>query len=295
MNKDIYSFYNSICTSEKCKSINKNLESLYREWHKNVDEKFKDNIYEQKKNKKNNEKKEFIIENYSPPIYLFCSDAYLKCKNKIMIIAKEAHDSDKFGINGFNELYLKDSWGSVNYINKIINNKTKQSLFLKTRKLISNIRMDQMYEEDDLKNKLCSVLINNVNKTSPLGQSVNCKITKPLFNEFTFNNEKEKNNIFWHEINLLKPKKIILLIGNDYKYQIKAAFKNMNNDLDKVFTNNIISMSDGIKKLTKKIDERFIVNNHKFEILWTFHPNARFNSEQRKYYEQTLNDFTRDC
>lgn len=182
-------------------------------------------------------------EDYSKSYYLQADDMYLN--NRTIIYGQEA--------NAWNENI--DTYLDV--IRNKFKNDTKKTPFIKTIILFNN------------------ALINNISKISKITfkngikKGINTNING-MYESFFFSNGRK--TLFQHEIDILKPNKVILLCGSKYKNRIQKAFD--------------VKIEETLNIKTK-LFIRFKGYND-IDFFYTCHPNARLSTQVRNLYNDEL-------
>lgn len=238
---------------------------------------------------------------------LTCFDSYLTADNKIMIYGKEAH-TDEGCVFDFSPEYQNDGYYKYEY--KIAHvgepgipkKKCRHTEYLKTRELIA--RFDKKHEPEEREAEILSVLSNNLNKTSLGGNPTpfDEEVKNVVYGEFsyTFNGIKsECHNIFWHELNILRPTHLLFISGKEYD-------KHIERDFGEKFYNRIKPMINGLSADTpaitgsdndlskEDIHNLFGINDYDsgIKILYAYHPFAFIlNGEPRKKYNAIIEGF----
>lgn len=279
------------------------LKKMYQEWL----DTFNDNVLN-----------EFAFDKFNGIQYLTCTDSYLKKKARIMILGQEANSTDykfKNYKKDFKEIYQHDKYYSYEYA---ISHPSEtpvahrpKTFYLSTRELICD------YKECNPENTICSALVNNLNKTSFMGNHTPCfngrktrskkykdiyklinAFDKSFYKKFSFNNLKDKN-VFIHELNILRPTHLIFLCGKGYNNHIKRDFGESFFDIVK---KNIYSLkindtpvSAPVTIKREKIEELFGIHNYdSIKILFTIHPSSHMTIETRKKYNDAIEKFCKE-
>jgi len=262
---------------------NKQLKEMYQEWLKKID----DNVLANDNTSK-----------YNGIQYLTYSDSYLNKSAKIMIFGREANTQDyKFDNRQdfFDKIYQHDLCYSYEYAiahpNESYAKDRKNTFYLKTRKLICGFNDDKPDEAS-----ICSVLINNLNKTSFMGKFTPCDkdFDNSLYSDFDYNGLKK--NVFIHELNILRPTHLIFLCGKGYDNHIIRNFgENFYKEIE-ILIKDISSKKNpvsGTKTLEPgKVKDLLGIENYgELKILYATHPSAPMKGNIRDEYKSKLEKF----
>lgn len=297
--------YNTGIFSENTKlketqTINNQLKNLYTVWFEHMRNNSLDEIG------KSNE--------FNGMHLLTCFDSYISKKNKIMLYGKEANSQDG-RVEIFDNNYQNDAYYTYDYAianpDKTEKKQSYNRFFLKTRKLISGIENSDIPTYD----KVLSILHNNLNKTSFMGKYTPCfnnkvyngknnkikainkiinEIDKTVYSDFKFNGITQ--NVFFHELNILKPTHLVFLCGKGYNNHIKRDFgekfyEEVNKSINSLNVKNK-PISDSVKLNKKQIQKIFGFENYDcINLIFALHPSAHMTSAIRNGYEQSLSEF----
>lgn len=270
--------YDTYCKNKETEETNERLRSLYEKWFEII--KNNESTLKELKNSQN--------QPLSFPDLLTCTDPYFESENKIMIVGKEAnHDYPLFdNFCDFGDKYLTNEFHQYKYQYDIANG-DKNSYFEKTRKLICNITSN----DDENGKKVMSVLVNNLNKISLGGEYTECNSAlNKIYEPFCFEGCNE--NIFVHELRILKPTHIILLCGKNYNNHIKRAYgedfyKELEKDNDKFFIKVMPVKEAKIFKFKDVAqDTKSFSDDISFSVIHCIHPSARLGEYREKYDEE---------
>ena len=240
---------------------------------------------------------------------LTCFDSYLTADNQIMIYGKEAH-TDEGCVFDFSPEYQNDGYYKYEYKiahvgeDGIARSACPHTDYLKTRELIA--RFEKSDNPKKREAKILSVLSNNLNKTSLGGDPTpfDEEVKNVVYGEFsyTYNGIKsECHNVFWHELNILRPTHLLFISGKGYDKHIKC-------DFGEKFYNRIKPMINGLSadmpaitgsdyNLSKEdILNLFGINDYDsgIKILYAYHPFAFIlNGEPRKKYNAVIEGFVK--
>ena len=279
--------------TKETKNKNEELKAMYRAFYKKMRTEAKSS--------------EVNLCGYNGVQLLTCFNSYLKADNKIMIYGKEAH-TDEGCVFDFSPQYQKDGYYKYEYKiahvgeKGIPKSKCRQTEYLKTRELIA--RFDKKHEPEEREAEILSVLSNNLNKTSLGGDPTpfDEEVKNVVYGEFsyTYNGIKsECHNVFWHELNILRPTHLLFISGKGYDKHIKC-------DFGEKFYNRIKPMINGLSADTPAITgsdynlskedilNLFGINDYDsgIKILYAYHPFAFIlNGEPRKKYNAIIEGF----
>ncbi|WMJ22907.1 hypothetical protein RBG61_13080 [Paludicola sp. MB14-C6] len=219
---------NNLSTNE----VNKLLKSIYEKWYETVF--IKTVCY-------NNA-------NYSNPLYIKCTEAYAKAKNKVMIIGQETHGTWFKDLAKDNDIEILQNL----YHNYLTNDyASNASPFWK---FANEFRMENEF----------NIIWNNITKVN-FCNSESCKIEQDIADKL--NSDFNSLTLLEHELTVLKPDYVILLCGPYYSESIATALNLSNTKLVAPNSNQQITE---INPLT--INQRIQTSIKK--LLWTYHPNA---------------------
>lgn len=200
--------------------------------------------------------KGFCFENYSKGYYLNPANTGYK-HGGIILYGQEP--------NGWDKTF--DSYAEG--IEDIINNR-KMTHFCK--------KIQEVWEQGGLINNIAKFATSTNGKHPPVSQKDT--FWKKMYEEFEFNGEMA--TIYQHELEILKPKKILLLCGPGRKRAVKLAFQFKSGFIDEY-----------IPHLNKaQCANRFEHNS--IEFMYALHPQAHMNSETRKEYDEQIEDFLKN-
>lgn len=278
---DMLEMYATFCCEEATQMINNNrLKPMYEVWAKLINEisgKYPETKYK----------------DLTSPSLLTCSDSYLKREKKIMLIGKEAHHdrvplSDVF----YRNRYLTDQYYDYEY--EIFKGSARESNFLKTRRLLSGINdyNSRLTGRSENGFDIMSLLVNNLNKTSYLGQKTACtEDLQFIYEPFVYDGLKA--NVFVHELNILRPDVLVMLTGRGYDKHIERAFGNEFYNFIKSehafnIEQNKKTVSDTIRIDTETIEKWYGIKKYSFNVIYGFHPSSRMKKQARCQYEESL-------
>ncbi len=208
---------------------------------------------------------------------------------RIMMFGKEANTNEKRFVN-----MIENSVAEVeaqqkaysDYEKKIANGKADIEYFLKTRLLLCGI--------DDYNTNLPiedvqKVLVNNLNKSYVKDEEdKRTDEYKKLYLPFEFDGKTQ--NIFMHELNILRPTHIPLVCGKGYDEHIKDNFGE--DFYNKIKNHRIIAKKQDIEsKLNDIIDYTFMAIKLTVKVIYAPHPSARLSGEAREAYNNLLKNF----
>lgn len=284
---------------------NAELNAMYEAFYKSMEEKARNS--------------DIKPDGYNGVQLLTCFDSYINAKHKIMVYGKEAHTKDGQLIEK-SDCYQQDGYYRYDYAiahrddknSDIPKSDCRETQYLKTRRVISGIKKDgkDANKAEELEAKVLSILNNNLNKSSVNGNYTPCNgdIDK-LYDTFTYeyNGKKsEKRNIYWHEINILRPTHLLFISGKGYERHIKRDFsdefykkiiKRMIKELKikERPTSKVVELGEedikdyfGIKDYFADEEYFNTYKCKKMKIIYAYHPSARLNSDTREKYLDNL-------
>lgn len=196
------------------------------------------------------------LENYSEGYYLNTAHTGYK-KGRIILYGQEA--------NGWDKTF--DSYAEG--IEDIINNRKKTPFCQKIQKV---------WEQCGLINNIAKFAASTNGKHPPI--SSKDSFWEKMYEKFEFNGKKA--TIYQHELEILKPGKILLLCGPGRKHAIELAFQFESGFIDRF-----------VPHLNKdKCANQFKYNDITF--MYALHPQAHMNSETRKEYDEQIEDFLKN-
>lgn len=120
------------------------------------------------------------------------------------------------------------------------------------------------------------------------------EIDKTVYSEFKFNGITQ--NVFFHELNILKPTHLVFLCGKGYNNHIKRDFgekfyEEVNKSINSLNVKNK-PISDSVKLNKNQIQKIFGFENYDcINLIFALHPSAHMTSAIRNGYEQSLSEF----
>lgn len=299
--------YNSFTTLPEAKKINCKLKEMYKKWQDVVAEAY--NTLDDK-------------ENWCDLQLLTCFDPYIKASGKIMFYGKEAaaHAGDPSQIN---PLYQTDKYYSydTSIVNRVVGNnepdKARNTEFNKARKVICGIeeKGETKETENQIYEKLFSVLHNNLNKTSKNGKYEKRYDSKRQCSYLDFQNAVYKDfefdgftgNVFLHEIRILKPNKLLFISGTGYDKHIIGDFgeafynnvvKCLINELNKKETpdKELVPMSHTVIISPKQIKDMWKIDNYtdSISVAYAYYPYSGMTRNLKCLYYDKIKAFISD-
>lgn len=198
--------------------------------------------------------KDVSFENYSNGYYLNPANTSYK-QGGIILYGQEP--------NGWDKTF--DSYAEG--IEDIINNR-KKTPFCQI--------IQKVWEQCGLINNIAKFAASTNGKHPPI--SSKDSLWKSMYKEFAFNGKTA--TIYQHELEILKPGKILLLCGPGRKNAIELAFQFESGFIDRF-----------VPHLNKdKCANQFEYNNITF--MYALHPQAHMNTETRKEYDTRIEKFS---
>jgi len=288
--------YADLAKTGKAICINNRLKMMYEKWLNEIDmEKLLDAIGKEK------------IPLVPLPDFLICTDKYLADSKKIMTVGKEGNSkvgdtenkkplfcklikNNPITLDGF---YMSNNTDAYSYTCNVAAVKTKKWDYLKHRLSIIN-KYDftegkyigyGSQNNDFYKNviELVTLQNNNLNKISIDGKAIPLTANIELTKSFEFENKEQ--NVFMHEIDIMKPTHIILWCGKNYNNQIKNAFGRPDIYEDNITINDIEKLCSKTVKIKRSDDKTTLIK-------WFIHPSCRrLNRSQRIRYNKDIQSF----
>ena len=261
------------CNGAETRSINERLSALYKQWY--------NAWYEGKE-------KLYTDLSLNCPFLLTCTDAYIQ--NRIMFFGQEAHDKCSY-LHDFkkelDEYFVSESYHYeklIRYDEHGINQN-----FLKTRKVCAGLDPDTRFKDGEADyRRFTSVLVNNLNKISYGGKSTPVdERLRDIYSPIEF--EGHKGNIFYHEMRILKPEKIIFATGS-YTNHLERDFGKDVADQLRSSWKTLYLGKKGDHKVISEVSE-FEYAGIKMKYIYGYHPSAHLNTDDRRNYFGAIKTF----
>ena len=136
--------------------------------------------------------------------------------------------------------------------------------------------------------RFTSVLVNNLNKISYGGKSTPVdERLRDIYSPIEF--EGHKGNIFYHEMRILKPEKIIFATGS-YTNHLERDFGKDVADQLRSSWKTLYLGKKGNHKVISEVSE-FEYAGIKMKYIYGYHPSAHLNTEDRRNYFGAIKTF----
>lgn len=261
------------CKESETQSINKRLLALYKQWYKTW--------YEGKEHN-------YADLSLNRPFLLTCTDEYLH--RKVMFLGKEAHDKYSH-LNEF-EKELDDYFISSSYhYEKMIRYDESRinKNFLKARKVCAGLAPDTRFKDNEPQYRcFTSVLVNNLNKVSYSGNFTSVdKGLNDIYSSFEY--EGHLGNIYYHEMRILKPEKLVFATGNYMSHLERDFGKEVADELKRSWKTLYLGKNGEHRTISEVGEIEYA--GEKMKYIYGYHPNAHLNSEDRKKYNEAIRTF----
>lgn len=142
-------------------------------------------------------------------------------------------------------------------------------------------KIQEVWEQGGLINNIAKFATSTNGKQLPVSQKDT--FWEKVYEKFEFKGKKA--TIYQHELEILKPKKVLLLCGPTRKRAVELAFQLKSGSID-----------ENVPHLNKNdCAKRFTISEYdQIEFMYALHPQAHMNSETRKEYDKRIEDFLKN-
>ena len=279
------SFLDTFCSLKETRNINAKLKDLYGVWHRGL------KIY-------NTNDSQLNGKSLNPLHLLTCTESYLK--KMVMIFGQEAHDTNNaWTINKSPEDYYLTEFPYDLAIHNCDRQKAPRTLFLKQRILLAGMDKEcanRAFTEDEKQAFHCE-LINNLNKTSFAGDHlgvISNGLLARIYDPFEY--EGIWGTIFEHELNILRPRRIVFLTGKSYWGHMERDFRTIfaYGCLGKLMREQVMNLNMSSKPVSDPVEFRYgsWSPEEDCRAVVCYHPNARMRKDVREaLYDKVMLDF----